>query len=170
MVPTATLDTNVLVEFWSNQAKVSIVVKLLDLANRGRLDLAITTRIREDIPRKPLADRINELAMLSVEEVGSVSRVGNWVLGMDRLADDRFECVFNSIVGNVRWSSKKPPPDCRDQDHIHGHYLSKRDAFLTWDKQVLKIAPELHKELEVVVMKPEEYLADFHKHSETPSD
>ena len=170
MVPSATLDTNVLVEFWKNQAKVLIVVKLLDLAQDGLLNLAISSRVREDIPHPPLANRIEELPVLNVSEEGSVSRLGSWVLGRDRLGDGRFERALNCIVDEYTWSSKKPPPDLQDQDHIHTHYLLGRDVFLTWDKQVLRISSALHDKLGMVVMRPEEFLSGLDKRSESLSE
>ncbi len=43
--PTATLDTNVLVEHWKNRNKAAITRTLLDLAKSGLLDLAACLRI-----------------------------------------------------------------------------------------------------------------------------
>jgi len=54
-----TLDTNVIMEHWKNQKNASIVEKLLELAINGNIDLAITSRIHEDVPNLPLSERIN---------------------------------------------------------------------------------------------------------------
>ena len=62
-----TLDTNLLLERWKNQNKAGVVEKLLNLAENGELDLAVTTRIREGIPHPPLSNRINQLPELGVQ-------------------------------------------------------------------------------------------------------
>ena len=90
-MPSATLDTNLLVEYWKNQAKAAVVEGLLELAQSGQLDLAVTARIREDIPQPPLSDRINRLREISVQEIGTVMRLGVGVLGRDSLGDDGFQ-------------------------------------------------------------------------------
>ena len=93
--PTATLDTNVLVEHWKDRNKAAITRTLLDLAKSGLLDLAVTSRIREDIPDPPLADRIAELRALQVQQIGSVFVLGLSALGGgDMLADDEFPEVM----------------------------------------------------------------------------
>ena len=66
-----TLDTNVLVEYWCNQHKAAVTKSVLNLAKHGKIELAITSRINADIPDLPLADRINELPVLNVQQIGS---------------------------------------------------------------------------------------------------
>ena len=141
-MPSATLDTNLLQEFWRDQAKAAVVERLLGLARSGQLDLAVTARIREDVPRPPLSDLINELSELNVQEIGSVTRLGHWVLGRDRLGDDRFIEVSHRLTEELCRRSMQPP-DWRDWDHIHAHYLAGRGVFLTWDKRILDAAPSL---------------------------
>jgi len=65
-IPKLTLDTNLLLEYWKQQKRMDVTEKLLSLARLGKIDLAVTARIREDIPRPPLADRINELPELQI--------------------------------------------------------------------------------------------------------
>lgn len=159
-MPSATLDTNLLVEYWKDQAKAAVVKRLLEFAQNRHLDLAVTARIREDIPKPRLSDRIDELPELDVQEIGSVTRLGYWVLGRDMLGDDRFIAVADRLTEGFRRRSHEPP-DWRDWDHIHAHYLVGRDAFLTWDKRILDVAPDLQDELGIVVMTPEDYLKDW---------
>ena len=159
---TATLDTNLLLEYWKQQPKAAVVERLLDLAQDGQLDLAVTTRISADIPRPPLSDRINDLPALDIPRIGSVFRLGFSTLGGgDMLAGgtrmDNFMAVADQITEDYLRRSHTPP-DVRDWDHLHGHYLAERDVFLTWDKRILDVAPELQDELGIAVMKPEDYL------------
>lgn len=44
--PTLTLDTNLLQEYWKQRDKVQFVEQLLDLAQQGKVDLAVTARVR----------------------------------------------------------------------------------------------------------------------------
>src|SRR5260221_4305592 len=43
-----TLDTNLLLEYWKEQAKMTVVTEILALATAGDVSLAVTARIRED--------------------------------------------------------------------------------------------------------------------------
>ena len=56
---------------------------------------------------------------------------------------------------------KKKRPDWRDWDNLYGHYIAGRTAFLTWDRPILDVAPELRSGLGVVVMKPGEFLSQL---------
>ena len=49
----------------------------------------------------------------------------------------------------------------RDWDHLYGHYIAGQTAFLTWDRPILDVAPELRSRLGVVVMKPEGFLSQL---------
>ena len=162
LTPTATLDTNVLMELWKDQDKKEVTVALLNLAENTQVVLAVTSRIDADITKMPMAGRINELPELNVGRIGSVFRLGVSRLGVDMLASDRFVDVMGSIKDN--WRRKygaDVPPDWRDWDHLHGHFLARRDVFLTWDGPILDVASELKSMLGIVVMKPEEFLLQF---------
>jgi len=159
-IPTLTLDTNLLQEYWKQRDKVQFVEQLLDLAQQGKVDLAVTARVREDIPQPPLATKLNDLAELNIDETGSVTRLGHWVLGRDMLGDDAFEDYWSTACELAKQRGKKPP-DWRDWDHLHAHYLLHREVFLTWDGGITCLSEELKDQFGIVVMKPEEYLETF---------
>ncbi|HEX6581618.1 MAG TPA: hypothetical protein VF195_12205 [Actinomycetota bacterium] len=73
-----TLDTNVLQELWNDRPKRAVVERLLALAEEKGIDLAVTARVREDIPDEPLASKIRTLSDIGVEESGSDTRLGHW--------------------------------------------------------------------------------------------
>ena len=168
MTTTVTLDTNVLQEYWHQRARVSIVEALIDLAEDELINLAVTQRIYEDVPHPPLADRISKLDEIGVNLTGSVFRwdISAWGMG-DMFGSDSAIDVFESVARNLTHQGL-PAPDWRDWDHLHGHFLSGRDVFLTWDKGILRAAPQLKAQLEIVIMKPEELIAklgsDDHPH------
>ncbi len=153
-----TLDTNLLLEYWKDRDKQKVVKDLLDLAEKGRLELAVTARIHEDLPMPLLSDRLNNLPELNIEEVGSVTRIGYWEIGRDMLGDEEFENYFSAAC-NLATKRGNNPPDWRDWDHLHAHYLLHRDIFLTWDKGILCISEELRNIFGIVVKKPEEFLS-----------
>jgi len=70
-----TLDTNLLQELRKDRPQRAVVERLLALAEEKGFDLAITARVREDIPEEPLASKINTLSDRGVMETGSVTRL-----------------------------------------------------------------------------------------------
>ena len=157
MAEQITLDTNLLVEYWKEQERRETVQKLLDLSETGAIELAVTSRIRQDVPAPPLSEMINHLPEIGVTESGSVTRLGYWQLGVDQLGDDAF-AAFSAKVAELAASSGQREPDWRDWDHLHAHYLQGRDVFLTWDSGILHIADQLRDEFGIVVTTPEHYL------------
>lgn len=158
---TVTLDANVVREWWDNRNKVKHVKRLLELEKKFTIDLAVTGRIRDDIPSPPLAKKINELPSLNIREIGSIIRFPYWKVGIDVAGNDEFKKFLDSpaVVKKLNEMNKKKP-DWRDWDHLHTHYRYNRDYFLTWDKGILHFADELKKELGIIVLKPDTFTQD----------
>ena len=72
--PMLTLDANVIQEYWKNRPKASVVREILELGKAGKVQLAVTGRIHEDIPDDPLAALINQLPDIGVVEKPAVAR------------------------------------------------------------------------------------------------
>ena len=157
-IPTITLDTNLLHEYWKRRPKVEAVEKLILLAEQGKISLAVTARVHEDIPNPPLSERLGELPELNISETASVTRLGYWVLGRDMLGDDAFESFYLTAYEMSKHSGRTPP-NWKDWDHLHAHYLLHRDFFLTWDEGIVCLSKTLKARFGIVVMKPEEYLS-----------
>lgn len=156
-----TLDTNLLLEYWKEQDRASVIEELLLLAASGEVELAVTARIREDIPRPPFADLLNELSILHVSEVPTIARFGYWLLdGRHHFGHKEFFDFSAEITAILeKRGIKHRLPDWRDWDHVHAHYSLKRDIFLTWDKPLLSIRDKLQAHFGIIVMTPEAYLA-----------
>jgi hypothetical protein len=152
-----TLDTNVLVDHWRERARRQAAEELLELARRGEVELAVTARIREDVPDDPLASEIDKLEEIGVAETGSVTRLGHWKLGRDQLGSDEF-AEFENELQERRAKTGAKVPDWRDLDHVHAHFLQGRDVFLTWDVPLLQLADEFRKRFGIVVLRPDDYL------------
>jgi hypothetical protein len=154
-----TLDTNLLQEYWREQAKQDVVQQLLDFAKTGAADLVVTARIGEDIPGGELAGRLRELPDMGIGQIGSVTRLGSWVLGRDMLGSDIFiELQQRADVELIR-RGRANVPDWRDWDHVHAHFLTHRDIFLTWDKRLAEAVSVVAEHLPIKAMAPETYLA-----------
>lgn len=104
----------------------------------------------------PLAKQLDNLEELSVHATSSVTRLG-YCLGRDMLGDEAFEGYWPTASMLAKQRGKKPP-DWRDWDHLHAHYLLHRQVFLTWDEGINCLSNELKARFGVVVMKPEDYL------------
>lgn len=149
-----TMDTNLLQELWRERAKRAVVQKLLTSPNA---DLAVTATIHEDIPRSPLADRLRELPKLRIKQTPKLARLGTWTLGRDALGSHDFIDFQHEIEAS--WApGNRRLPDGRDFDHLHAHFAHGRDVFLTWDGDILSLAPALKSRLGITVQRPEDYL------------
>jgi hypothetical protein len=157
-----TLDTNVLQEYWIDRAKKAVVERLLALAAIKDIDLAITARVREDIPERPLASEIDALPELGVHETGSVTRLDYWVLDRDHLGSEEFE-AFRLGLESARKEGDPRLPDWRDWDHLHAHMLQGRTVFLTWDGPILRLGDVLQDRFAIRVQTPEDFLAELDK-------
>jgi hypothetical protein len=158
-MPKVTLDTNLLFEYWRDRPKRASVERLLALAAGNDIDLAITARVREDIPNEPLARKIDALPEIGVQETGSVTRLGYWVLGRDQLGSDEF-VAFQDELESARKEGDPKLPDWRDWDHLHAHMLQGRTVFLTWDRPILRLGEALQARFGIRVQAPEDFLAD----------
>jgi hypothetical protein len=156
-----TLDTNVVREHWSERAKLEVVEMLVELAERGEAELAVTRYIRDDVPGGVLATRINDLAAeLSILETGGVFTLDESCLdGPDGLGDQEF-VDFQHALG-PDWRPKRgKAPDRRDWLHLHAHLIQRRDVFLTWDRGLLELGEKLKAAgFAITVARPEDYLA-----------
>lgn len=149
-----TLDTNLLQELWKKRSKREVVERILALPD---VDLAVTATIHEDVPRSPLADRLRDLPTLGISQTPRLARFGTWVLGVDMLGSQDFVDFEAQVQAN--WApGNRRLPDQRDLDHLHAHLAQGRDVFLTWDRAILALAPELTLRLGITVKSPEDYL------------
>jgi len=147
-----TLDTMVLWEWLKYHRAAADLEQLVQLHEAGSIELAVTATIRRDVSRDPMAERLESLPEIGVDEVGGVARLGFWRLGRDRLADGRFG----------EWSAGlESPPGIEDLDHLQAHMLQHRDFFLTTDKAILALADELSQRWGIEVRTPARFLQMF---------
>jgi len=73
------------------------------------------------------------------------------------LGDKKFG-EFYATACELANRRKKNPPDRRDWDHLHAHYLLKRDVFLTWDQGIICLSQELKDNFSINVIRPDQYV------------
>jgi hypothetical protein len=162
-----TLDTNVIREWWDDRARRDRVEELLELQSLGEVDLVVSHHIRDDICGGRLIEMLRGLPALRVRETGGAFRLGHSTLsGSDGLGAEDFDLFAKSVAYLELLSDllqcgtigRRHIPDRRDWLHLHAHHLGGRDAFLTWDRGILALAPALTERFRLSVMTPEEFL------------
>ncbi len=158
-LPSVTLDSNVFLNM-----KRGEVVDLLEFRQKYPVDLAVTHRIQEDLDLRPCEDQL--LTDSYIRKIPSImrccfdSRSKRFLLNpeFDKPGSTEFLKAAESIIDDFFKQTGENPPEYQDWDHLHAHYLSGRDIFLTEDKKILKIKGWLKELLGIVVMKLEEFL------------
>ena len=129
-----TIDTNVYEEYARKQAKCELA------------DLSITTRVLADIKDGPLREALEsylakpwfKLSPAAIQYGSDSGEETDYMF--DFMVDEFMDALKKRDWKNGR---RKKIPSQIDRDHVGGHDLSRRDVFLTWDKQVLRWAEDL---------------------------
>ena len=161
-LPSVTLDTDVLLKM-----KRGVSVDMLEFRKTYLVDLAISQRIREDIKLHP--DEEQFLSDYYIRTIPSIMRCSFDSMAQRFLINPKFNKPGSteflksaeSIINNFFKPRGETPPGYLDWDHLHAHYLSRRDIFLTDDQKILKIKDQLKEELGIVVMNLEDFLNSF---------
>ena len=160
-----TIDTNVFQEHIRGQEKSKVAEELLDLAKQGKIDLTLTTRVWEDIPDGEIREKLEaylKKGTIGISLASSSLDARPWEKG-EAFPYIFFEHLLSILEGEdkAQGRGKKSIPSLNDRDHIQGHYVTKRDVFLTWDVDLLRWGERLRERFGVVSMKPEEFLEKF---------
>lgn len=160
-----TLDTNCIINLFDYQSQSATSVdELSELflhAMKGDVNLAITTRVENDISKDKNNERkielIRRIAMFPV--IGTVARFGSSKFGSgdffvgedhEKLEKELKNLIFPELdKESVHFGNK-----INDIDHLIGHIHNKRDIFITDDKQILKKSVILKDNYKLLVMKP----------------
>jgi hypothetical protein len=166
-----TLDTNLIRDIWDDRPGREEMTALLEIAEAGAIELMISRRVEQDIPRSPLADKIESIPQLGVElgpviwRLGRGGRLGQVCEASQAFADFYPEAV---ALASKRITGRTKPPSDEDLDHVHTHYVAERDVFLTSDKGLLCIADAFKERFGIVVLTPAQFL-EFHARGENPA-
>ena len=160
--PSITLDTDVLLKM-----KRGEVIDMREFRKIYLVDLAVSQRIREDIKLHP--DEEKFLSDYYIRTIPSIMRSSFDSKAQRFLVNPKFNKPGSteflksaeSIINNFFRPRGETPPGYLDWDHLHAHYLSERDVFLTDDQKILKIKDQLKEELGIVVMSLENFVDTF---------
>jgi hypothetical protein len=168
-----TLDTNCLINLFDHNSKTSTSVESLEslvkVAFSGVADLAITTRVREDLENDQDEDRKNALLrnVKLFPIVGCLFRFDTsrfdsgdyWASGEDVDLSARLQRLLFPTLNRNQSDYKNK---IHDIDHLIGHAKAKRDIFVTNDKGILKKHAELNSDFGIIVMTPDQAVAHIH--------
>ena len=126
------------------------------------VDLAVTQRIRDDLPFDSSDEQY--LTDNCIRKIPSImrccfdSKSKRFLLNpeYDKPGCTEFLKIAESIIEGMKKNGGKPP-EYLDWDHLHAHYISGRDIFVTEDSGILKIGSQL-KVLGMRVMRFEKLL------------
>jgi len=162
---TLTVDTNVIRDIADeHRPRHDIASKLIALHEAGKCEIRLTTRFDVDVPDGPLRERLKEFKVLAGPPVGTVFRLDYSALGLgDMLASDEqirtTDQLMELLFPGADRANRRHRNRTADVDHLLGHQISGRDAFLTNDHGILDKREQLQKRFGIVVMDPAEYLA-----------
>lgn len=164
-----TIDTNVFQEHERKQDKWAVAKQVFALAEQGKIDMTLTTRAWADMPDGPLREALESYLAkpwfkLSPAAVQYDAEGGEET---DYLSDFMIDDFMAALDKRDRERGRrKKIPSQPDRDHVQGCHLSRRDVFLTWDKEVLRWAADLKPRFGLLVMTPEAFLEQFRKEGE----
>ena len=161
-LPSVTLDTDVFLKMKRGEP-----VDMLEFRKTHLVDLAVSQRIREDILLRPDEEQL--LFDAYIRRIPSIMRCSFDSRAQRFLLNPKFNkpgCTeflkFTELIINSYFKPRgETPPGYLDWDHLHAHYLSGRDIFLTDDQKILKIKEQLKEELGITVMNLEDFLNSF---------
>jgi hypothetical protein len=158
-----TFDTNGLINAFDATSRSATSVDdlktLIQYGLSGKVEIAITTRVEDDLLRDKNPNRLaNMLFLLPIMPVIGL----DFRLDMSKLSGADLLTGPDSISGEVqrllfpgltqtdrRFNNKR-----NDIDHVVGHYGGARDIFVTDDRGILRHAVELGKAFGIVVKNP----------------
>lgn len=149
-----TLDTNCFFEYFDRTPKY--IKELVNHAEKGDIELAMTTRVASDTRDKwyskgesPIWNKIQSFPL--IETIGTAFRLNESYIGSEDfiISEDRSKMIddLSKIMKGAQ---------TEDIDHIFGHIIGKRDIFVTSDSHFLNHHEELLNKFGVLVLKPED--------------
>ena len=157
-IPSVTLDSDVFLKMNRGES-----VDMLEFRKKYLVDLAVPQRIRDDLKLRPHEEEF--ISHYYIRKIPSImrfcfdSRAQRFLINpkFNKLGSTEFLEFAESIVNNYFKPTGERPPGYLDWDHLHAHYLSGRDIFLTDDGKILSISSQLE-EFGIIVMNLKKFL------------
>lgn len=156
-----TLDTNCFFEYFERAPHY--IKQLLYHAEKGHIELAMTTRVMSDTHDKwegegesPIWSKIQSFPL--IKTIGTVFR-----LDMSRLGSEDYLISKDDgkMIDGLHEMLEGAQPE--DVDHIFGHIRDNRDIFVTSDLHFLSHHEELKSKFGVLVLKPEDAVKEIER-------
>lgn len=169
-VPKLTLDTNGVINLFDPTAEtptsVDELAEIIKYGLSGRANVAITTRVEADLLGDRNAERkeqmLRTLGLLPV--VGTLLRfdTSKWD-GGDVWAGEESLKIAGEIQGilfpGLGPDDRRYKNKLMDVDHLVGHFINKRDVFVTDDRGILRRRDALQASPGIIVKTPAECVA-----------
>jgi len=154
-----TLDTNCFFDYLERNP--NYIEQLLNQAETGDIELAMTTRVMSDTRDRwrgkgesPIWSRIKSLP--SIETIGTAFRLGMSSLGSwDFLVSEDDAKMIDDLCELMKGAQSE------DIDHIFAHIVGKRDIFVTSDPHFLEHREEFLHRFSALVCNPEDAVAEI---------
>jgi hypothetical protein len=154
MVLRITLDTNCIINIWAREEPSATSVQELDFifkqATLGKADVAITTRVASDLSNDKnearKTERLNMLNMFQIIPTALRWDTSTWDGGDHWASEETIKAaeeIQKIVFPNFSPDEKRAQNKINDIDHLVGHWLAKRDVFVTDDKEIIWRRDEL---------------------------
>lgn len=156
MKTTVTLDATCFFDYFERDD--ANVKKIIELSEKGIIDIAKTTRIMNDTLLKTnrndkKSEIWEQIQTLPVKTIGTVVRWNHSVWnGGDVWGGDEHIEMKNKI------KTIAPSMGLEDVDHLIGHIINKRDVFITSDRHFLDNKDRLKENINVEIMSPKDFV------------
>lgn len=149
-----TLDTNCFFDYFERAPRY--IRELVNHAEKGNIELAMTTRVISDTQDKwygkgksPIWNKIQSFPL--TETIGTVFRLDKSYIGSeDVIISEDHSKMIDELSEIMKGAQTE------DIDHIFGHIVGKRDIFVTSDSHFLDHREELLNKFSVLVLMPED--------------
>jgi hypothetical protein len=156
-----TLDTNCFFEYFDRNPKY--IKELVNHAEKGNIELAMTTRVMSDT-RDKSSSKGKSLIWNKIQTFPLIETIGTafrWDLSYLDSGDFPISEDDSKMVNDLTELMKGAQTE--DIDHIFGHMIGKRDIFVTSDQHFLDHYDELLNEFGVLVLKPEDAVKEIER-------
>lgn len=150
-----TLDTNVVTDIIRERCAYSM--EIYEHYKRGKIALAVTTRISYDAREETLKSEVRDL--FKVERLTAGYTVGLGAIGEDCISSQEDSALAAELLSLIFPGYKPRDTDkhrsrVADVDHLIAHKNSDSDVFLTGERSMRNQAPVLLKKYGITLMSP----------------
>lgn len=169
-IPQITIDTNSFINIFDKDSKTRTSIdelsQLFNMALSGQIKIGCITKLEDDLNEDKDEKRVEEMKkfLKMIPVYGSCFELDKSSLGgLDFLVDKNIlkirSEIENLLFPGADKKSKRYKNKKRDVDHIIGHYLNKRDFFVTDDTGILKKKETLANSYGIIVCKPADLIS-----------